>query len=293
MGRVAVIDIGTNSSRLLVAERSGDGLTVLESGLISTRLGEEIDRGILLPGAMQRTAEAVGEFYQTARRLEAERVVAVATSAVRDAANKEIFLDLIRQTAGLRVRVLSGQDEAALSYRGVLAGLAVEPRSTVVVDVGGGSTELIWTQDGRLRLASVNVGAVRATGAGLGVKKIAGCLKPVLTKIKSPRPIGLVGVGGTVTTLAAIDRGLVYYDPAMVHGYCLKAGNVRRILKMLKCMGLEERKHVPGLQPERADVIVAGIIIVKSVIEGLGLQQMLVSDYDILYGLALEEVENK
>ncbi len=293
MERVAVIDIGTNSSRLLVAGKSGDSLTAVESGLISTRLGEGMEGGALLPGAMQRTAEAVCSLRQTALRLGAKRVVAVATSAVRDAANKEIFLDLVRQMAGLQVRVLSGEDEAAFSYRGVLAGLEIEPLSTVVVDVGGGSTELIWTQDGRLRLASVNVGAVRVTGAGTGVKEVAGCLSPVLMEIKQSRAAVLVGVGGTITTMAAVDRGLVSYDPAKVHGYSLKAANVDRILKMLKSMSLEERKRVPGLQPERADIIVAGVIIVKLVMEGLGLGQMLVSDCDILYGLALEEVENK
>lgn len=293
MNRVAAIDIGTNSTRLLVAERSGDGLKALEAKLITTRLGEGIGGGALLPGAMERTAEAVGHFHQTALRLGAERVVAAATSAVRDASNQVEFLDMVKQRAGLPVRVLSGEEEAAMSYRGVLSGLAVEPRSTVVADVGGGSTEFIWMEGERLRLASVNVGAVRMTEAGLDEDEVAAGLIPALEEVLRAQVKNLVGVGGTVTTLAAIDQGLTLYDPERVHGYCLTAGKVDDILKMLAGMDVEERKQVPGLQRERADVIVAGVAIVKTIMGCLGLDRMRVSECDILYGLLLEEVEIK
>ena len=291
MNRIAAIDIGTNSTRLLVAERCGGGLKALETGLITTRLGEGMGGGVLLPGAMERTMEAVNSFYQIALRLGAERVVAAATSAVRDASNRDEFLDGVRRKTGLRVRVLSGEEEAAMSYRGVLSGLAVVPRSTVVVDVGGGSTEFIWNQEGRLRLASVNVGAVRMTEADLGEEAVAARLSPALVEVQRAQVKTLVGVGGTITTLAAIDQRLVLYDPDQVHRYCLTATNVSDILKMLKRMGVEERKQVPGLQPERADIIVAGVAIVKAIMDGLGQGQLLVSECDILYGLVLEEVE--
>lgn len=291
MKRVAAIDIGTNSTRLLVAEITGEGLKTLESGLITTRLGEGIGASVLLPGAMQRTVEAIRRFHQTALDLGAERVVAAATSAVRDAANRGEFVDLVKQSTGLPVRVLSGEEEAVMSYRGVLSGLAVEPSSTAVVDVGGGSTELIWTQERRLRLASVNVGAVRMTAAGTGEDEIAAILSPALEEVRRAQVKTLVGVGGTVTTLAAVDQGLVLYDPERVHGYCLSADNITGILGRLKSMSLDERRRVPGLQPERADIIVAGVAIVKAVLEGLGLESVLISEYDILHGLVLEEVE--
>jgi len=291
MNRIAAIDIGTNSTRLLVAERCSGGLKAMETRLITTRLGEGMGSGVLLPGAMERTMEAVNSFYQIAQRLGAERVVAAATSAVRDASNRDEFLDGVRRKTGLRVRVLSGEEEAAMSYRGVLSGLTVVPRSTVVVDVGGGSTEFIWNQGGRLRLASVNVGAVRMTEADLGEEEVAARLNPALVEVRRSQIKTLVGVGGTITTLAAIDQGLVQYDPDRVHGYCLSATNVSDILKMLKRMDVEERKQVPGLQPERADIIVAGVTIVKAIMDGLGQGQLLVSECDILYGLVLEEVE--
>lgn len=293
MKRVAAIDIGTNSTRLLVAQRCGGGLNVLETGLITTRLGEGMGSGVLLTGAMERTVKAVDSFYQIALRLGAERVVAAATSAVRDASNRDEFLDRVKRKTGLRVLVLSGEEEAAMSYRGVLSGLAVEPRSTVVVDIGGGSTELIWTQGEHLRLASVNIGAVRVTEAGLGEEAVIAQVSMALEEVRRSQVNTLVGVGGTITTLAAIDQRLVLYDPERVHGYCLTAGSVGDILKMLKRMGVEQRKQVPGLQPERADIIVAGVSIVKALMDGLGQGRLLVSECDILYGLALEEVEIK
>lgn len=293
MKRIAAIDIGTNSTRLLVAGISGAALKPLETGLITTRLGEGIGAGVLLPAAVERTVEAVSRFRRLAVDRGAERIVAAATSAVRDAANRDEFLDLVRRRTGLPVRVLSGEEEAALSYRGVLSGLAVEPRSTAVVDVGGGSTELIWTEQGRLRLISVNVGAVRATVCGLDGRAIAAALRPALEDVRRSRPETLVGVGGTVTTLAAVDQSLAVYDPERVHGYCLSSGRVKDILERLKGMGLEERKEVPGLQPERADIIVAGIAIVGAVLDGLAVERILVSECDILHGLVLEEVERK
>jgi exopolyphosphatase/guanosine-5'-triphosphate,3'-diphosphate pyrophosphatase len=293
MSRVAAIDIGTNSTRLLVADGSGAGLEALEIGLVTTRLGEGIGGGVLLPGAMDRTVEAVDGFYRKALGLGAERVVAAATSAVRDASNREEFLDRVKRRTGLPVRVLSGEEEAAMSYRGVLSGLAVEPSTTAVVDIGGGSTELIWSRGGTLCLNSVKVGAVRMTEAGLAVEEIGAILRPVLAEVRRSRITGLVGVGGTVTTLAAIDQCLVVYSRDRVHGYSLSADRVDGILQRLKRMSAAERRQVPGLQPERADIIVAGVAIVKGVLEGLELDRLLVSECDILYGLALEEVERK
>ncbi len=293
MFRIAAIDIGTNSTRLLVADIAGGNIKVIKTGLVTTRLGEGISGGRLLPGAMDRTAKAVSFFNQQAQLLGAKQVAAAATSAVRDAANREEIISLIRQQTGLQVRVLSGEQEASLSYKGVLSNLAVEPDSTVVADIGGGSTELIWMEKAHLRCASVNVGAVRMTEAGMGEKEIAEGLGPILSQIERSRLKNLVGVGGTVTTLAAIDQRMIRYDPGLAHGYFLKAGSVKNIITRLKNLDLAERKKVPGLQPERADIIIAGAWIVKAVMEGLGMAQMQVSECDILFGMALEKVEIK
>lgn len=291
MKRVAAIDIGTNSTRLLVAEYTAAGLKRIETGLITTRLGKGMAGGVLLQETMLSTADAVGLFYQKAINLGVESVVAAATSAVRDASNGTEFLELVKKRTGLAVRVLSGEAEAALSYRGVLSGLQVEPGSTVVVDIGGGSTEFIWMQGERLNLVSVNAGAVRLTAAGADEAMPGDLLRPTLEEVKRSSFECLVGVGGTVTTLAAIDQQLAVYDSKRVHGYSLSAISVNRILKMLNGMDIEERRKVPGLRPERADIIIAGVNIVKSILDSLGLARMIVSECDILYGLALEEVK--
>ena len=146
MKRVASIDIGTNSTRLLVAEYTGEHLNRIETGLITTRLGKGMAGGKLLLETMQSTADAVGLFYQKALDLGAGAVTAAATSAVRDASNKADFLELVKKRTGLTVRVLSGEEEAALSWRGVLSGLPVEPAATLVIDIGGGSTDF-WMRD--------------------------------------------------------------------------------------------------------------------------------------------------
>lgn len=288
MVRIAVIDIGTNSTRLLVADVSGGGVQAVETKLMTTRLGEGINERILLPAAMERTLEAIGICYTTSLRLGAERVVAAATSAVRDATNRSTFLELVRQRFGFEVRVLSGEEEAALSYRGVLSGLPVDPRSTVVVDVGGGSTELIWNGNGRPNCVSVNAGAVRMTGSGWNEQDIAAVLKPAFDMLQGYQISCLTGVGGTVTTLAAVDLELTVYNPLLVHGYCLTAGTIQRIYEMLKSLSIEERKRLSGLQPDRADIIVAGVAIVKTLLDGIGLDSLLVSECDILHGLVLE-----
>jgi exopolyphosphatase/guanosine-5'-triphosphate,3'-diphosphate pyrophosphatase len=289
MKRVAAIDIGTNSTRLLVADYSGAGLKRIETGLITTRLGKGMSSGLLLQETMLSTADAVGLFYRKAINLGAESVVAATTSAVRDAANRTEFLELVKKRTGLTVRVLGGEEEAALSYRGVLSGLQVEPDSTVVVDIGGGSTEFIWMHGEQLNLVSVNAGAVRLTDTAADEIVIYNILRPTLEEVKQSAFECLVGVGGTVTTLAAIDQQLAVYDPKRVHGYSLSAASVNRILKMLNSMDMEERRKVPGLRPERADIIVAGANIVKIIMDGLGSEKMLVSECDILDGLALEE----
>lgn len=293
MKRVASIDIGTNSTRLLVAEYTGEHLNRIETGLITTRLGKGMAGGKLLLETMQSTADAVGLFYQKALDLGAGAVTAAATSAVRDASNKADFLELVKKRTGLTVRVLSGEEEAALSWRGVLSGLPVEPAATLVIDIGGGSTEFIWMRGARLNLVSVNAGAVRLTAAGADEAVTYNILRPALEEVGRCAPACLVGVGGTVTTLAAIDQQLALYDPDRVHGYNLSLMSVQRILKMLKGMEVAERRKVPGLQPARADIIVAGVHIAVMIMEKLGLASMLVSECDILYGLVLEEVGRK
>lgn len=293
MTRVAVIDTGTNSTRLLVADvADGNKILPVQRELVTTRLGEGITSGRLRPEAIARTVRVLQDYLTIAREREALPVLAVATSAVRDAANRDDFLAAARR-AGLTVKVLSGPQEARLSYRGVLSGLPVEKASSVVMDVGGGSTEFIWSSGGRVSYYSVDVGAVRITEGGYDRHWLSGMLAAPLCRVKEAAPRTLVGVGGTVTTLAAMDMGLRVYDPDRVHGHTIAVERVSSILDRLEKSKLEERIRLPGLQPERADIIPAGVRIVCQVLRQLALPELKVSEADIMHGLVLEAVERK
>jgi len=286
--RIAAIDIGTNSIRLLVAEVNDfREMTILSRDLVTTRLGENLQGGVLLPQAICRTVEALVKFQQIIKSYGVDKVAVMATSAVRDASNREEFIRLIENKLDWKVQVLSGEEEARLGYLGVLAGLSIDPASTAVLVVGGGSTELIWGTGKELHFQSVDIGAVRVTEADYSEEEISGLLGPVLSKIKRSQIKNLVGAGGTVTTLAAIDQELKAYDPQKVHGYFLDVNRIRGILESLRVLSIEERKKVPGLQPERADIIVAGIGIVLVILENLGLPGVLASEADLLYGAVL------
>lgn len=291
--RVGAIDIGTNSTRMLVAEESDGHIRSVATGLVITRLGEGIGSGALLPQAMDRTAGVVDDLCRRARQLGAETVIAVATSAVRDAANRKDFLELVKKRAGLQIRVLSGTEEASYSYLGAMSGLSLDKRLTAVLDIGGGSTELSWQESNRLDTVSVNMGAVRLTLSGLPRVQVAAAFSPHLKRVRQAGIANLVGVGGTVTTLAAIKQELAVYEPELVHGYCLSSRDVAQIQKKLESMELAERKQVRGLQPERADIIVAGVNILAVVMEGLEIDRLVVSECDLLHGLVREEVERK
>ncbi len=285
--RVAVIDIGTNSTRLMVAEvdRMGVG-RVVHFDLVTTRLGEGIGSGYLQKDAIARTCETLKHYLERIHLLQVECVVAAATSAVRDARNREEFLQAARRI-GLEVAVLSGEEEAYLSYLGVQYGLKVDPAGLLVMDVGGGSTEFIWQQDGSLFCRSVNVGAVRMTEGGHDDAAISRLLSPTLDQVRLSSPRRLVGVGGTVTTCAAMAQKLAVYDPRRVHGFVLSRAEVETILDILSRCTPEERRSLPGLQPERADIITAGVRIVRLVLHELGLPSLQVSEADIMHGLAI------
>jgi exopolyphosphatase/guanosine-5'-triphosphate,3'-diphosphate pyrophosphatase len=286
--RVAVIDIGTNSTRLLVADVQREKVErVVHFDLVTTRLGEGIGSGYLKKEAIRRTCGTLKHFLERIHSLRVERVIAAATSAVRDARNREEFLEEARR-AGLEVAVLSGEEEAYLSYLGVVAGLAVERSGLVVMDVGGGSTEFIWPQGDLLYCRSVNVGAVRMTEGGHDDAAICRLLSPVLEQVRLNSPRHLVGVGGTVTTCAAMVQKLAVYDPDRVHGFVISFKDVEDLLDVLSRCTLEERRRLPGLQPERADIITAGLRIVRLVMRELNISCLQVSETDIMHGLAIK-----
>ncbi|HUW64431.1 MAG TPA: Ppx/GppA family phosphatase [Spirochaetia bacterium] len=285
MVRIAGIDIGSNSVRLLVAEVEGDRVVELATRRVTTRLGEGINQGVLQEHAVARTMEALDTLLADARSLRPDAVVAVATSAVRDARNGAGFVQAAHRTLGLDVRVLDGDEEARLAWRGVQAGLDLAGANIVVMDVGGGSTEFTWGGEPGGQAVSVRAGAVRLTEAGLGRVEVAALLAPVLGRIRPSRPDGMVGVGGTITTACAMKMGLKGYERGRLHGQELGRADVGYLVTRVAASTQQERLRLPGLDPERADIILAGLTIVAEVLDGLGLDGLVVSETGLLHGL--------
>jgi exopolyphosphatase/guanosine-5'-triphosphate,3'-diphosphate pyrophosphatase len=281
--RVAAIDLGTNSTRLLVADVVDGRIEEVGRALRITRLGEGVDaRRRLLPLPIARVRNVLTEYRREAERLGAERALLIATSAVRDAENGEAFLGEIEWSYGFATQLLSGDEEAELTLRGVTSGRALDP-GTLVVDIGGGSTELIQSR----WHVSLDVGSVRLTERFGEDADAAGAY--VADLVPDLDVTTALGVAGTITTLAAVELG--EYDPARVHGHRLSLATVEAQVEQLAALPLEERRSVPGLEPERAPVIVAGAAILRELMRRYGVAEIEVSEHDILYGAALAAAE--
>jgi len=283
--RKAAIDIGTNSCRLLVADIEDSRCEVIRREINTTRLGQGVDATKLLaPEAIERTIKCLREFVTIISDLKVESYRAVATSAVREAANRWEFVEQVYQECGVAVEVIDGGEEAALSYRGVNCGLPLDS-SPLVVDLGGGSCEFIlMAEENRLAL-SLPLGAVRATEAGYSSEDIRSILSPLLPYRDKYQDYPLVFVGGTATTLVAVRFAFPEYDPRLVHGQILTYQEVEDVFRLLVSLPLRLRQRLPGLQPERADIILAGAMIVLEVMKMLNRTQIVISETDILDGM--------
>jgi len=281
--RVAAVDLGTNSTRLLVADVEDGGLTEVVRRLTITRLGEGVDeRHRLLPVPIARVRNCLSDYRRELESLGATRTLAVATSAVRDAENGEAFLGEVEWSYGFATRLLSGDDEADMTLRGIGA---VE-RGTLVVDIGGGSTEVQVAGTGTR--VSLDVGCVRMTERfGEDADAIGAHVAPLLPDALPERA---VGVAGTVTTIAALDLGLVEYDPARIHGHRIARETVDEQLARLAGMSQDERVAL-GVEPGRASVIVAGTAILREVMRRYNLDSIEASERDILHGAAFAAAE--
>jgi exopolyphosphatase/guanosine-5'-triphosphate,3'-diphosphate pyrophosphatase len=299
----AAIDIGTNTLLALVGRVRAGGVVERVADLATiTRLGQGVDRTHrLAPEAMARTLDALREFVAQARALGAVSISAVATSAVRDADNREEFLAAARAIAGPDVEVISGEREAALTFAGAAAGTGLPAGARALVfDVGGGSTELIAGPLGAapVELRSLDIGSVRLTErcvrgdppAAEDLACVDQAIAAALADLPPPPPHDvLLGLAGTVTTLAAIARGEHSLAGAAVHGVTLTRGEVARVAARLAALPLVSRRAVPGLDPRRGDVIVAGAAIVRAVMAWAGREALVVSDGGVRIGLLLEQ----
>ena len=297
MTRVAAVDLGTNSTRLLVADVDDERIEEIARRLTITRLGEGVDgRRRLLPVPIARVRNCLADYRRELEALGAARTLAIATSAVRDAENGEAFLGEIEWGYGFTTRLLAGEEEAAMMVRGVTAGRP--PLDDVlVVDIGGGSTELVLAADGEVATAaSLDVGCVRLTERFLGSDppsrpELAAAGAYVRSLLPQLEAESAIGVAGTVTTLATLDLGDSEHDPAHTHGHRLQLAAVEEQLERLAAMTLDERLAVPGIEPGRAPVIVAGIVVLREVMTNYGLAEIEVSERDILHGAALAAAE--
>lgn len=304
--RIAVADVGTNSTRLLVADLGQDGeLTAIDRHTLVTRLGDGVDAtGRLADQAMARVLGTLDSFRQIADEHGATRSIAVATSAVRDAANGEDFQRRVRERSGFDLRTISGDEEARLTFLGATAGRdSADP--TLVIDIGGGSTEYVVGRPGEVPgfHVSTRLGSVRQTERHISsdppvredLEALARAARQIITT-DAPAEVreGVhegIAVAGTATSLAAVDQRLEPYDPARVQGYRLTLEACEGMLNMLAAVPLEERRGVPGLHPDRAPTIVAGAVILVESMRAFGLGSLETSEADILYGAALASLQ--
>jgi exopolyphosphatase/guanosine-5'-triphosphate,3'-diphosphate pyrophosphatase len=298
---VAVVDIGSNSTRLLIAERSDDAITELVRESNVTRLGAGVDReGRLAEDAMQRVYTVLDGYRDEIEAHGCESAVAVLTSAVRDSANGEEFAAQIRGRYGIEPHILTGDEEAQLTYLGATSERDPANRTrTLVLDIGGGSTEMVIGEGNEVRFhVSTQAGVVRQSERHLDddpptaveIDALVEDVTAILTDAVPATERDAVGhgiaVAGTATSLAAIAQSLEPYDPAQVEGYRVRAAECEEILTRLAAMGLAERREVAGLHPDRAPTIVAGLLIFREVLRLFGLDEIEVSEHDILRGAA-------
>lgn len=301
--RVAVVDIGSNSTRLLIAELAGGRVaTELERQTNVTRLGAGVDAdGRLREDAIERVHTTLEDYRARIDHHEADRALAVLTSAVRDAANGEEFARAVQARHGLEPHILSGDEEARLTFLGATSERdPSDTTPTLVLDIGGGSTELVIgsgrrvgfhvsTQAGVVRQSERHIDHDPPTGAELDelAKDVRAIMTAAVPRQQRDSVARAVAVAGTATSLAAIAQTLDPYDPERVHGYVLSRDECQRILERLAAIALEQRRRTPGLHPDRAPTVVAGVVILLEVLRLFDLQQVEVSEHDILRGAAL------
>ncbi len=298
--RYAVVDVGTNSVKLHVGERTADGAwqTVADRAVV-TRLGEGLDEDNLLQAEpIRRTADAVVDMVEESRSLGAEQIAAVATAGMRIAKNSDKLIGAVRDRCGVEIEVISGEDEARLAYIAATSELELGDGRLVVFDTGGGSSQFSFGRPGHVEERfSVDVGAARYTARfGLGSvvsdDALAEAREAIATDLARldgrPRPDALVGMGGANTNLAAVSHHLAAYDPEVIHGTVLDREEIDRQIDLYAPRTADERREIVGLQPARAEVILAGALIVRTVLEKLQCDELRVSDRGLRHGVLVE-----
>jgi exopolyphosphatase/guanosine-5'-triphosphate,3'-diphosphate pyrophosphatase len=306
--RLGFIDIGTNTILCLIAELKSDGsFDIIDDLAEITRLGQGVDRaGEISPEGEERSLQVLRHYLERCRRLKVEEITAVGTSALRDARNSAEVRARFKAQLGLEVRVISGNEEAAYSFLAIQKGLALAGQELLVVDVGGGSTEFIrGNAAGISQAVSINIGTVRLTEQFLHsdpVRKeecenMIRVIEKELARLPDPwlrdggAALTLVGIAGTFTTLSAVERKLLRYSHVEIHGSRLTLSEVRRQMALFQGKTIEQRKAIPGLEPKRADVMLAGATLIERIMTGFHSERVIVSDQGVRYGLLHERLK--
>ncbi len=307
MKRIAAIDIGTNSMRLMLCEIVGNSIAKKEKELMVTRIGKDVSKtGLITEKSFARNIDALKYFKNKADRYGAEEVFTIATSAVRDALNGEAFAADAKNQAGVEVRIITGEEEAELGLKGVMSEIENPQENVLVIDIGGGSTELVLGSKDKIDYSvSIPAGTVRMTEQFITGNPISNedtanlkeklnmIFKEPLEYLNEKKIDRIIAIGGTATTVAAIFHGLSIYDPSIVHNTIINISFVDDTFRMLKDMPVQARCDVKGLQKERADVIPAGIYILKHLIEGLKKDSLTISENDNLEGIIVKYILNE
>lgn len=305
MKKIAAIDIGTNSMRLLLCEYDKRHFGNKQKHLIVTRMGQGLSaNGVISKEAIERNLNALKVFKDKANQYGAQAIIAIATSAVRDAGNREEFLNAAKQYTGIDVKVITGETEADLGITGVVSDYKAEAENILVIDIGGGSTELVLGDlSGICYSNSINAGTVRMTERFITshpiteneIENLNSNLKQLfkepINQLKTMNIQKAIAIGGTATTIAAIYHSLCIYDPQKVHNTVIAFDYLQNLLVQLKNMTVEQRYDVKGLQKERADVIPVGIIIMLYIMKNLGLASFTASENDNLEGAIIKFIQ--
>ena len=302
--KVGTIDIGTNSMRLLLGDYVNGKIQNRKKFVNTTRIGEGVDRqGYISKEAIKRNIEALKEFLDICKIESCEQVYAMGTSALRDSKNGDEFVQQAKTETGIYVDIISGEEESNLGFKGVLEGLDCND-DILVIDIGGGSTEFIIGDRNGIKFSkSENVGALRMTEKFFKIDPtdefefnemstfIENEINNTINYIKSLGIRKLVGIGGTTTTVSAINQELEVYSMEKIHNSKVCTKDIEKILQNLRKMTLSDKKNLKGLQPKRADIITAGVKILNIIMEKLEIDEIIVSEYDNLEGLMCQKVK--
>ncbi len=306
MARFAVIDVGTNTFRLLIANvEHGPSIKTIHSEQAIPRLGEGLSKdGLLLPAAVERAISVLSHFKDVLQKYTIDALAVVGTAAVREAKNREAFLSEVKCRTGFKLRVISGEEEARYIFLGVNLILRNKNGPMLVIDIGGGSTEFIVAEgESPVSLYSTGLGVVRLTEKYLkspipSKEEVTALQREIDQEIGGighafPIKCRFAGTAGTVTTLAAINQKLTLYDPEKINRYLLSLISVRRIFREISSTSLQQRKEIPGLEQGREDIIVPGCLIVLTIMERFGYDFLGVSDYGLREGVLVDLFKNQ